>query len=377
MQEHLNGHPLTRLTVALRQGAYPILVGEKIRGAAGECLRRELNLASEKVFIVTDANVAPHYLSPLQHALRAAGLTVPDALVLPAGEATKSLADYERVVAHFLNNGARRDDVVLALGGGVVGDLAGFAAATVLRGLRLVQMPTTLLAQVDSSVGGKTGINLPQGKNLLGSFHQPSLVLIDTETLATLPVREKQAGYAEVLKYALINDAAFFDWLEQYGAAVLAGHAAFESEAITRSCAAKAAIVAADPLERLDLRALLNLGHTFGHALEALGGYDGRLLHGEAVAIGMRWAFDFAVEEGLCPAGDRDRMQRHMDAAGLMQKPPFAVTAQDVAARMAGDKKNTAAGLTLILPRGIGAAAVFKAVEPARVLGFLQRKTGE
>ncbi len=257
--------------------------------------------------VVTDRNVARHHLGPLLASLDAAGLRHAEVVVEP-GEGSKSFATYAEVCGGILDARAERGDLVVALGGGVVGDLAGFAAATLKRGMRFVQIPTSLLAQVDSSVGGKTGINAPQGKNLVGAFHQPSLVLIDTDCLDTLPEREFRAGYAEVAKYGLIDDAPFFDWLDENREAVFAGGrngAEARRHAIAQSCRAKAAVVERDEHERGD-RALLNLGHTFGHALERLTGYDGaRLVHGEAVAVGIAMAFRFSALLGLCPAATR------------------------------------------------------------------------
>ena len=266
--------------------------------------------------IVTDAAVAAHYLAPLQQALGKTGLQSRQPVILPSGEATKSFARFEAVCEALLASKIDRRTMLIALGGGVIGDLAGFVAASLLRGLDFIQMPTTLLAQVDSSVGGKTGINTQAGKNLVGAFHQPRLVLADLDSLATLPRREMLAGYAEVIKYGLIIDAPFFAALEKNGPALLAGDQAAQLTAVQRSCALKAAIVGRDPHEHGE-RALLNLGHTFGHALEALLGYDGRLLHGEGVAIGMILALDLSVRLGLCPADELARVRAHYAAVGL------------------------------------------------------------
>ena len=364
---------MIRQTVALDGHTYPILIGDGVLASAGRLIVDELSLpATAQVFIVADETVAERYMQPLLNALAQVGLTAVLPLMVPAGEASKSFDVYERVIDYFLMHKIKRDSVVVALGGGVIGDLAGFAAATVLRGVKLVQIPTSLLAQVDSSVGGKTGINTAHGKNLVGAFYHPSLVLADVAVLDTLPLREVKAGYAEVLKYALIGDPAFFRWLQEHGWAVLAGDMTARSHAVAVSCAAKAEVVMADPFERHGRRALLNLGHTFGHALEALGGYDGRLLHGEAVAIGMRWAFDYSVRAGLCPPSDAAAVHAHMDKLELMAKPPFAVTAEAVLEYMAGDKKNSAAGgVTLILPRGIGDVFVSRDVPGEDILSFL------
>ncbi len=363
-----------KLDVLLADTAYPILIGNGLLPKAGEILAKELGLTHEQaVFVVSEETVASHWLTPLAESLMRAGLQTPPGLIMPPGEASKSFAHYQVVVSHLLKHGIKRDSVVLALGGGVMGDLVGFAAATVLRGVRLVQVPTTLLAQVDSAVGGKTGINTPEGKNLVGSFHQPALVLIDPATLNTLPPREIRAGYAEILKYGVLGDATFFDWLEKHGAAIIAGDAAARAEAILRSCQAKATIVAEDPWERKGRRALLNLGHTFGHALEALGGYDGRLLHGEAVSIGMRWALRYSVRRGLCPEAAAIKLEQHLRQTGLMMHPPFGVGAAAVAAAMQSDKKNTAGhDLTLVLCKGIGQAVVTAGNDTADVTTFIE-----
>ncbi len=364
---------MIRQTVSLDGQSYPILIGEGLLDAAGRLLADELALPPQvQVFVIADEVGATRYLQTLLDSCKAAGLAVAPPLLVAAGEDSKSLASYERVTGHLLAHKIKRDSIVVALGGGVIGDLAGFAAATVLRGVRLVQIPTSLLAQVDSSVGGKTGINTAQGKNLLGAFYHPSLVLADTGVLDTLPLREVKAGYAEVLKYALIGDAGFFDWLKEHGWSVIAGDLSARRHVVAVSCAAKVQVVMADPLERSGQRALLNLGHTFGHALEAIGGYDGRLLHGEAVAIGMRWAFDYAVRAGLCAQADAEAVHAHMDKLELMKKPPFVVAADEVLAYMAGDKKNSAGdGITLILPRGIGEAFVARDMPRADIAAFV------
>ena len=366
-----------RVDITAQQGAgYDILVAQGVLAQAGTLMAKHLQGLSS-VMIVSDDTVAPLYLDKLQASLTSAGLRVLPSFVVQAGEAAKNFETYQGLLSHALGNGIDRHGALVALGGGVVGDLTGYAAATLLRGIRFVQIPTTLLAQVDSAVGGKTGINTPQGKNLVGAFHQPALVLADTDVLKTLPAREMKAGYAEVLKYGLLGDLAFFEWLEKNAQAVLNGDALAIGEAVARSCRAKAAIVAQDPHEKNDLRALLNLGHTFGHALEALGGYDGRLLHGEAVAIGMRWAFAFSVAQGLCVANDFARVNDHMNATGLAEMPPFAVSAADILAAMRGDKKNVAGRMTLILVRAIGQAFVSRGVAEEEIQVFLKKHLKE
>ncbi len=351
---------------------YDIIVGAGILSQAGEYLSRLL--PSRKICVVTDETVARGYLVKLMQGLEAAGMQACPPVILPPGEATKNFQQLQYIVEKCLSYKLDRKSTLIALGGGVVGDITGLAAALLMRGVDFVQMPTTLLAQVDSSVGGKTGINTAAGKNLVGAFHHPKIVLIDTDVLKTLPLRELKAGYAEILKYALINDPAFFDWLEQNGQALLAGDAAILQHAIQVSCKAKAAIVAADENEQKDIRALLNLGHSFGHALEALGGFDGRILHGEAVGIGILLAYEFSRQLSLCSSADAVRVRGHLLAAGLMTEPPFSVTAKDMLDRMKSDKKNRAGKITLILARGIGQAFVAHDVSETDLTGFLQQK---
>ncbi len=360
----------TVVPVALGARAYDIRIGDGLLGEAGAAIAA---LGARRAGIVTDDTVAGIHLPALVASLEAAGLQV-STVTVPAGEGSKSFSALERVVDGLLSARIERRDVVVALGGGVVGDLAGFAAAILRRGVRVVQVPTTLLAQVDSSVGGKTGINVRQGKNLIGAFHQPALVLIDTATLDTLPAREMRAGYAEVAKYGLIDDPGFFDWLERDWQAVFAGGAA-RARAIATGCAAKAAIVARDEFETGD-RALLNLGHTFGHALEAEVRYDGaRLVHGEAVAIGLALAFRFSERLGLTDAQEAHRVARHLAAAGLPTRladvPGGAGDPDALLAHMYQDKKVAGGTLTFILTRGIGRAFVARDVDPAAVREFL------
>ncbi len=364
-----------RIPVGLGGRSYDILIGPGLVAGAGA--RIAALAPGAACVVVTDADVARHHLAPLLRSLDAAGLRHAEVVVAP-GEGSKSFATYEKTCGAVLDARAERGDIVVALGGGVVGDLAGFVAATLKRGLRFVQVPTSLLAQVDSSVGGKTGINAPQGKNLVGAFHQPSLVLIDTDCLDTLPEREFRAGYAEVVKYGLIDDAPFFDWLDENREAVFAGGengAQARRHAIAQSCRAKAAVVARDEHERGD-RALLNLGHTFGHALERLTNYDGaRLVHGEAVAVGIALAFRFSALLGLCPAEDAGRVERHFGAAGLPTRfrdvPGWSDGADAVLDAMMQDKKVTRGRLNLILARGIGRSFVAPDVGTAAVRDFL------
>ena len=363
--------PLATVAVDLGARSYPILIGPALLEQAG---RRIAALApGAACAIVTDANLARTHLPRLAASLDAAGLRHASIEVAP-GEGSKSFAVYQQVCDAVLEGRFERGDIVLALGGGVVGDLAGFVAATARRGMGFVQMPTSLLAQVDSSVGGKTGINSRHGKNLVGAFYQPRLVLADTGCLDTLPDREFRAGYAEVAKYGLIGDEPFFAWLERERAAVFAGGAA-RTQAIAASCRAKAATVARDEREEGE-RALLNLGHTFGHALERLTGYDGsRLVHGEAVAVGMSLAFSFSARLGLCAIADARRVAAHLGGAGLPTRirdiPGWTADAGEVLDAMFQDKKVVRGSLTLILARGIGRSFVAKGVEADAVRAFL------
>ena len=361
-----------RVKVDLPGRAYDILIGGALLGETGGLLA-EIAPGSACA-IVTDENVAHHHLAALERSLDRAGIRHHAVIVAP-GESSKSFAVFARVCDAVLEARLERGDTVLAFGGGVVGDLAGYVAASVRRGMRLVQIPTSLLAQVDSSVGGKTGINSPHGKNLVGAFHQPALVLADCDVMATLPPREFRAGYAEVLKYGLIQDVPFFDWLEENREAVFAGGAA-RVEAVARSCAAKAGVVTRDERESGE-RALLNLGHTFGHALESLTRYDGaRLVHGEGVAIGMAQAFRFSHRLGLCSAEAVARVETHLTAAGLPIRaqaiPDFAATPLDVLDAMRQDKKVERGALTFILVRDIGRAFIAKGIESDEVLAFLE-----
>ncbi|HFQ15895.1 MAG TPA: 3-dehydroquinate synthase, partial [Rhodobacteraceae bacterium] len=301
------------VTVDLGRRSYPIHIGAGVLGRAGRLIKPHLHRPFTA--IVTDENVAALHLEALQRSLAESGIEHVG-IVLPAGEATKCFAQLETLCRQLLRAGIERNDTIIALGGGVVGDIAGFAAGILRRGVEFIQIPTTVLAQVDSSVGGKTGINTPEGKNLIGAFHQPRAVLADTGVLATLPARQFRSGYAEIVKYGLIEDPDFFEWLESRRRDVFALEPAAISRAILVSCRAKAAIVARDEREG-SVRALLNLGHTFGHALEAAAGYDDTITHGEAVAIGMVMAHDFSVRLGLCPGQDAGRAAAHIKAAGL------------------------------------------------------------
>ena len=362
------------LRVDLGERSYDIVVGDGLIDRAGAYLAPFAG--PRPLLVVTDETVAFLHLGRLEASLDAAGLAY-HRFVLPDGEASKSFAQLEDLLERILETGPERSSVVVALGGGVVGDLAGVAASLALRGLGFVQIPTTLLAQVDSAVGGKTAINSGYGKNLVGAFHQPKLVLSDTGTLDTLPRRERLAGYAEVVKYGLLGDRAFFEWLEDRGRAVIDGGGEARGYAVRKSCAAKAAIVAADETEQ-GVRALLNLGHTFGHAIEARARYDGAVLHGEAVAVGLVLAFALSAELGLCAREDAARVRCHLRAVGL----PAVVAdlgadlggADDLIAAMGRDKKVRSGELNFILARGIGDAFIASGVDRSALECVLARE---
>ncbi len=341
--------------VGLGARGYDIVVGPGILKDAGRYVAPLLK--QRRTVIVSDETVARLHLDVLIAGLRREGITA-EMVTVPPGEGSKSFAGLEALIDRLLSLAVERGDVIMALGGGVIGDLTGFAASILRRGVDFIQAPTTLLAQVDSSVGGKTGINTRHGKNLVGAFHQPRLVLADIDALTTLPARELRAGYAEVVKYGLLGDAAFFNWLEAHGQKVLALEPAAVMRAVVASCRMKADIVAEDEREA-GRRALLNLGHTFGHALEAELGFSDRLLHGEAVAAGMVLAFELSVRLGLCPASDAARVRQHLQAAALPVKASDIGAALGVDAlrhHMDQDKKVAGGRLTFVLAHGIGRA---------------------
>ncbi|WP_439816854.1 3-dehydroquinate synthase [Zavarzinia sp. CC-PAN008] len=353
-----------RVPVELGERSYDILIGPGLLARSGDLIAERLG--QRRVAVVADAAVAALHAAPLEASLAQAGLK-PVLLTVPPGEESKSFAIFQDLLERLVAERIERRDVVLALGGGVVGDLAGFAASVLRRGAAVVQVPTTLLAMVDSAIGGKTAINSRAGKNLIGTFHQPRLVLSDVEVLATLPMRERLAGYAEIVKYGLIDDPVFFDWLEANGARVIAGEADAVTHAVAVSAAAKARVVALDEREEKGLRALLNLGHTFGHALEAATGFGPALLHGEGVAIGLCLAFDCSVRAGLAPAADAERVRSHLAALGLPTRlrdlpQGFDYAPDALVAHMAQDKKVQSGRLTFIMARGIGQAFVTDAV---------------
>jgi 3-dehydroquinate synthase len=363
------------IRVDLTGRGYDIAIGPGLLDRAGE-LSRPL-LAAPRVTIISDRTVAPLYGARLAASFDRAGVRA-TSITVPPGESSKEFAAFGNLMNDLLDQRPDRKTTLLALGGGVVGDLAGFAAAVLLRGVDFIQVPTTLLAQVDSSVGGKTGINTRHGKNLVGAFYQPRLVVADTDVLGTLPRRELLAGYAEVAKYGLIDQPEFFAWCENNGADLLAGDPARRTYAIEQSCLAKARIVAADERETTDLRALLNLGHTFAHALEAETGFGPDLLHGEAVGAGMAMAFDLSARLGLCPPADAERVRRHLGAVGL----PVRLrsiggdnrrrwNAERLIGHMRGDKKAEGGKLAFILARGIGKAFVSRDVDEGALAALL------
>ena len=363
------------LHVELGARSYDIVIGQGLIADAGG--RIGALMTGSRAVIVTDDNVGPLYLPRLQESLSAAAIQHAS-ITVPAGEKTKDFNHLQKLTDELLAARIDRSTLLIALGGGVIGDLAGFAAAITMRGIDFVQVPTTLLAQVDSSVGGKTGINSARGKNLIGAFHQPRLVLADLECLDSLPRRQLLAGYAEIIKYGLINDPQFFDWLEINGGAVTDGDKAAQHHAVLTSCAAKAAIVAADERES-GVRALLNLGHTFGHALEAETGYDGTLLHGEVVAMGMTLAYDFSQTLGLCSGRDCERVRSHLNAIGLPTKlgdlaaasSTAGWTADALITHMALDKKAENGKMVFVLARAIGDCFINRDVSIDQLRAFL------
>src|SRR3954468_24028420 len=363
--------------VALGERAYDIVIGRGVLAQLGS--RVAALRPGARAAIVTDEYVATHWLRRTEASLLDAGIAT-SRIVVDEGEVSKSWEGIEYVCEQLIAAKVERNDLVIALGGGVVGDLAGFAAAILRRGVHFVQVPTSLLAQVDSSVGGKTGINSPQGKNLVGAFHQPLLVVADTAVLDTLSPRQFRAGYGEVAKYGVLGDAAFFAWLEANHADIMRGGPARE-HAIATSCRAKAGVVSRDERENGE-RALLNLGHTFGHALEAATGFSDRLFHGEGVAVGMVLAAEFSAQLGMISAADAERVERHLAAVGLPTRlqdiagftQEGLADADALMALMAQDKKVKRGRLTFILLKAVGRAVIAPDVEPSLVRDFLQKK---
>jgi len=365
-----------KITVSLKNHSYDILVGAKLLDQAGALIAPLL--PARRTIVITDENVAKHQLPRLEKSLTSANITF-DTIVMPAGETTKSFQHLENLLDQMLSLKLERLDKIIAFGGGVIGDLVGFAASIYLRGIDFIQIPTTLLAQVDSSVGGKTGINSPRGKNLIGSFHQPYLVLTDVSTLNSLPKRHLLAGYAEVVKYGLIGDINFFNWLEKNGQNIIAGDPEARMEAIIKSCQAKARVVAEDEKE-LGNRALLNLGHTFGHALEAESGYSDLLFHGEAVAIGMVMAFELSVKMGLCPKKDAQRLHKHLKEISLPTRisktdhpvSQVKMTAERLYGHTLQDKKKSGGRTNFVIVSGIGKAFLSRDINPEDVKEIFQ-----
>lgn len=366
--------PARRLHVVLPSSSYDVVIGDNLLARAGALLASKL--PQKRAVVITDQTVAGLHLNTLMEGLAETAVTA-TSIVVPSGEASKSMDSYLEVVDQLLEARVERRTAVIALGGGVVGDLGGFAAATTLRGLPFIQIPTTLLAQVDSSVGGKTGVNTRRGKNLVGAFWQPRMVLADTGTLGTLPQRELKAGYAEIAKAGLIGDAALFAWCERHGHGVVSGDREAQAEAIKRACAFKAAVVGDDEREEKpnDGRALLNLGHTFGHALEAEFGYDGGLLHGEGVAVGLGLAFKLSARLGLCFPADAERVIAHLAAVGLPAELSMLnrrFSAETLIGHMRRDKKMRDGALHFVLTRGIGQAFTSADVPPDAVVELLR-----
>ncbi len=374
MNTSVNAEAHECLHVDLRDRGYDIIIGGGLLARAGGLMTGVIR--QPKAIVVTDRHIEQSgHLDTLKASLDDAGIAY-HVFVLPPGEQTKSIEQFGDLLDRCVGLGIERGTAIIALGGGVIGDLAGFAAATLLRGLDYVQIPTTLLAQVDSSVGGKTGINSRHGKNLIGSFHQPRLVLADIDTLESLPVRELRAGYAEIVKYGLIDRPAFFDWLERHGGDLIKGDVEARRHAVLVSCEAKAEVVAADERES-GKRALLNLGHTFGHALEAITGYGGELLHGEAVAIGMTLAFELSHERGHCPQQDVERLKHHLEAVDLRTSAATLQTdvkADAMISAMSLDKKVEAGIPRFVLVNGIGQAFHGAEVDPRQLRDFLHSK---
>lgn len=365
------------VSIDLGERSYDIYIGGKLLSRLPELL--PMDVPGGSFFIISDENVKT-YATQARKLLKDAGARVCEILILKPGEKTKSFTEFEKVCRWMLQNGVERTSTLIAIGGGVIGDLGGYAASSVMRGINFVQVPTTLLAQVDSSVGGKTGINAPEGKNMVGAFYQPKAVIADLDTLKTLPRRELLAGYAEIVKYGLLGDYAFFQWLEENGRDVCAMEPEALSYAIEKSVHAKALIVAADEREQ-GRRALLNLGHTFAHALESAARFDGRLLHGEAVSLGMVMAFDLSVRMGLCSPEDLARVEEHLISVGLPIRASFIDPALNTSPKnlldiMGRDKKTEKGKMAFILVDGIGQAFVNRNVPLDLVRSVLKNSTG-
>jgi len=363
--------------INLGERSYNVHVGAGLLAQAGEFIAPFA--PSKRVFVVTDKTVAKHHAPALEAGIAAGGLELVKLIKLKPGEESKSYDGLQEVLSKLLTAGINRRDLVIAFGGGVIGDLAGFAAGVVKRGVDFVQIPTTLLSQVDSSVGGKTAIDTPEGKNLVGLIHQPRLVLADADVLKTLSKRERRAGYAEIVKIGLINDAPFFTWCEKNAAALLNADPAAVQHAVTSAITFKARVVEQDEREEKDIRALLNLGHTFAHALEAHAGYNGDLLHGEAVAAGMAIAFQLSASLGMCAEADARRVRAHLDACGfvtdLRKLPGAPYNVDKLMALMAADKKAEAGKITFILARAPGRAFVERDAPIDVVREMLQQET--
>lgn len=358
------------VNVALGQRSYPIHIGSGLLNDAPFIIRD--TFGSPRCIIITDSHLSKIYSEKFHAGMARAGLCKDDPLIIPAGEQAKTFSFLSFILDHLFQKNVDRKTMLIALGGGVIGDLVGFAAAVALRGIDFIQIPTTLLAQVDSSVGGKTAINSPRGKNLIGAFHQPRMVIADVDTLKTLPTRELKAGYAEIVKYGLMSNPEFFDWLEAKGHNLLQGKVEKQIRAVKTSCEMKAAIVAADEKESKGQRALLNFGHTFGHAFELMANYDSSMLHGEAVAIGMAKAFELSTRLGICPERDTQRVKEHLTAVNL----PISIKGRNwnsdtILSHMYRDKKAEGGHLNFVLTKGIGQAFVQEHVVASDVKAVL------
>jgi len=367
------------VNVKLSDHSYDIVIGSGLLQKSGEYISQVVTPG--KICVVTDEEVSKYHLFKVTRSLIQAGFEITPPIVLPPGEFTKNFKDLQLVVNSALASGLNRNSTLVALGGGVIGDIAGFAASIIMRGINFIQIPTTLLAQVDSSVGGKTAINTNQGKNLVGTFCQPNLVLIDMDVLQTLPKRQLLAGYGEVVKYALINNPRFFEWLDKNCYKILGGNILGDDYdmlkyAVEVCCKTKAKIVKQDEKEDKDIRAILNFGHSFGHAIEAFSNYDNSCLHGEAVSIGMLLAFEFSHDLGICPKEDVQRVRWHFEKLGMMTNPPFRITAEDMLKYMKKDKKNDDNQMNLILTKGIGKAFLCKNVDEEEIKSFLLKNLG-
>jgi len=362
------------VNIKLSDADYDIVIGSGILLKSDEYISSVVK--SKKCCIVTDETVSNFHLFKVVRALVNAGFDVANTIVIPPGEKSKNFEQLQNIVDNSLNYGLNRSSTLIALGGGVVGDITGLAASLIMRGINLVQIPTTLLAQVDSSVGGKTAINTAYGKNVVGTFYNPSLVIVDTDVLQTLPKRDMLAGYAEVVKYSLINNEKFFQWLDRNSLSLISGDSWILRHAIEICCKSKAKIVKQDAKEENGIREVLNLGHSFGHAIETFSNYDNSCLHGEAVSIGTLLAFEFSEALGICPKDEVERVRIHFSRLGMMTKPPFRISGNEMFDLMLRDKKNSDTSMNLILSKGVGKSFICKNIDKVELRSFLRKKLG-